>query len=214
MWRTFTSNTVKPPGSRMFITGFRYTPVLSIATWVTPGAGSHSFSPVKDLVVDRNVRGSDSISVPLTVAPISFLWTSRPHLLSTTSLKATSCFVRAIMDKVLVTVAKVTKIRESDSFSFPFGESRSCLFHMAKAPLYPTLFMPRHIEPEKRTLLLHMRERSITFKVLKIIVIPSVLMGKGNTLFPELQASEAEKSFFNRKKHLRQENGNLASFVP
>ena len=46
----------KPPGSSMFITGFQYPPVLSMATWVTPKANSHSFSSVKDLVVDWNVR--------------------------------------------------------------------------------------------------------------------------------------------------------------
>lgn len=40
-----------------------------------------------------------------------------------------------------------------------------------------------------------MCKKSINFKVLKINLIPSVLMHKVNTLFPELQASEAEKVF-------------------
>ena len=44
-----------------------------MATWVTPSANSHSFSSVNDLVVDWNVRVSDSMPVPLTVATISFL---------------------------------------------------------------------------------------------------------------------------------------------
>lgn len=39
----FTTSRVKPAGSRMLITGFQYTPVLSIATWVTPNSNSHSF---------------------------------------------------------------------------------------------------------------------------------------------------------------------------
>lgn len=59
--------------------------------------------------------------------------------------------------------------------------------------------MPRHIECKKRTPLLHICKKSINFKVLKIKLILSVLMDKFNTLFPELQTSETEKSFSIKK---------------
>lgn len=61
--------------------------VLSMATLIIPRLNSNSFNSVKERVVDWNVRVPDTIPVQLTVATISFLWTSRPQPLSTIPLK-------------------------------------------------------------------------------------------------------------------------------
>lgn len=87
---------------RVLLVSCQYTPVLSIATWLTPNSNSHSFSSIKNLVVEENSRVSRGIPVPSTVATITFLCTSKPQHLSINWQNSTACKMSTSPKKVVL----------------------------------------------------------------------------------------------------------------
>src|SRR5262247_2109846 len=92
-WAALTKNTVKV-SSRRLETGFQYSPVLSMATWVMLASVSQSAKLSRSRVMVPNVLSSiiPSASRPvgsgiMRQAVILFLWTSKPaHRVNTTSI--------------------------------------------------------------------------------------------------------------------------------
>ena len=75
------STNVNALSDRMCQTGFQYTPVASIATWVQPFDASHSDKLTRLAVVVLNVCTSVTTSPPDAMrmqATTLSLWTSRP----------------------------------------------------------------------------------------------------------------------------------------